>query len=139
MMSGATTMATQQLNTLHAQPTVVFVDEHLQIDEMAEAVLLDSQRLVLTRKEYQLLSTLARNAGRVMPREYLLEKIWNYGKGIRTRTLDVHIRRLRRKLGSLGDRYIETVFGVGYRFRTHEERIADRFLIMGAPLVPSFS
>jgi DNA-binding response OmpR family regulator len=138
MMSGATTMATQP-NTLHVQPTVVFVDEHLQIDELAEAVLLDSQRLVLTRKEYQLLSTLARNAGRVMPREYLLEKIWNYGNGIRTRTLDVHIRRLRRKLGSLGDRYIETVFGVGYRFRTREERVNDRFLIMGTPLVPSFS
>ena len=84
--------------------------------------------MVLTRKEYQLLTMLAANAGRVMPREYLLEKIWNYGKGIRTRTLDVHIRRLRRKLGNTGDRYIETVFGVGYRFRASHEQAFFRHL-----------
>lgn len=119
-------------------PAVVYIDEHLQIDELAETVLFDAKRLSLTRKEYQLLSTLARNAGRVMPREYLLDKIWHYGKGIRTRTLDVHIRRLRRKLGSLGDRYIETVFGVGYRFRTHEDRAADRFLMLTSALAPAF-
>lgn len=105
-------------------PTAGFTyqDEHLAIDPHHEVVLLNQQKLVLTRKEYQLLSMLAANAGRVMPRDYLLEKIWNYGKGIRTRTLDVHIRRLRRKLGIVGDRYIETVFGVGYRFRSSHEQ-----------------
>jgi DNA-binding response OmpR family regulator len=120
-----------------ATPTnpIVYQDEHLAIDPQQETVLLDRERLVLTRKEYQLLMMLAANAGRVMPRDYLLEKIWNYGKGIRTRTLDVHIRRLRRKLGKMGDRYIETVFGVGYRFRTSHEQ---NFFILRPMLAPSF-
>ena len=114
----------------HTDNTVpqVYQDEHLSIDSNHEAVVLDQEKLVLTRKEYQLLTMLAANAGRVMPREYLLEKIWNYGKGIRTRTLDVHIRRLRRKLGNAGDRYIETVFGVGYRFRASHEQAFFRHL-----------
>ena len=114
----------------HTDNTVpqVYQDEHLSIDSNHEAVVLDQEKLVLTRKEYQLLTMLAANAGRVMHREYLLEKIWNYGKGIRTRTLDVHIRRLRRKLGNTGDRYIETVFGVGYRFRASHEQAFFRHL-----------
>jgi DNA-binding response OmpR family regulator len=52
-----------------------------------------------------------------VPREVLLQDIWGYSREIRTRTLDVHIRRLRKKLGQYGDKYIETIFGVGYRFQ----------------------
>ena len=93
----------------------MYADEHLTID-LAGPVELDSRRLVLTRKEFELLAMLARNAGEIVPRDVLLGTVWGYCEGTRTRTLDVHVRRLRRKLGAFGDTYIQTVFGVGYRF-----------------------
>jgi DNA-binding response OmpR family regulator len=49
----------------------------------------------------------------------LLREIWGYGSGIRTRTLDVHVRRVRKKLGAFADQYIETIFGIGYRFQPY--------------------
>src|SRR5205814_3426628 len=85
---------------------------------------LDSDRMVLTRKEYELLSLLVQHAGEIIPREALLMEIWGYGSEIRTRTLDVHIRRLRKKLGRYADQYIETIFGIGYRFQPYH---APRF------------
>ena len=69
----------------------------------------------LTRKEFALLTYLIKSAGRVATRQNLLDNVWGYSYFGDTRTLDVHIRRLRQKLGSCGDR-IETVVGVGYRF-----------------------
>jgi DNA-binding response OmpR family regulator len=69
----------------------------------------------LTRKEFALLVQLVKNAGRVTSRRQLLDKVWGlnyFGDG---RTLDVHVRRLRQKLGDCGDR-IHTIVGVGYRF-----------------------
>jgi len=65
----------------------------------------------LTRKEAALLELLRRNAGRCLSREYLLATVWGYRDGTRTRTLDVHIQRLRRKLGA--DRIV-TVLRAGY-------------------------
>ena len=56
--------------------------------------------MILTRKEYELLSLLVQNAGEIIPRDALLWRVWGYSHEIRTRTLDVHIRRLRKKLGS---------------------------------------
>jgi DNA-binding response OmpR family regulator len=73
----------------------------------------------LTRKEYDLLALLVRHAGEIIPREALLMQVWGYGAEIRTRTLDVHVRRLRKKLGCYADRYIETIFGIGYRFQPY--------------------
>ncbi|HEX3747346.1 MAG TPA: helix-turn-helix domain-containing protein [Bryobacteraceae bacterium] len=73
--------------------------------------------MLLTRKEYDLLSLLVRHAGEIIPREALLMQVWGYGGDIRTRTLDVHVRRLRKKLGGYADHYIETIFGIGYRFQ----------------------
>jgi two-component system, OmpR family, alkaline phosphatase synthesis response regulator PhoP len=73
--------------------------------------------MVLTRKEYDLLALLVQHAGEIIPREALLLRVWGYSSEIRTRTLDVHIRRLRKKLGNYADRYIETIFGIGYRFQ----------------------
>ena len=110
--------------------TTMYCDEHLSIElagENAGPVELDCHRLTLTRKELELLTMLARNAGEIVPRDILLSTVWGYCEGTRTRTLDVHIRRLRRKLGAFGDTYIQTVFGVGYRF---ERFRAARPLVM---------
>ena len=98
-----------------------YQDEHLEIDFERGLVHLDSREMVTTRKEYELLSLLAANAGEIVPRDVLLMKVWGYSREIRTRTLDVHIRRLRKKLGAYGDRYIETIFGTGYRFQRFRE------------------
>jgi DNA-binding response OmpR family regulator len=92
-------------------------DEHFAIDFELRTATVDSEQLVLTSKEYELLSILVRHAGTIIPRPELLMNVWGYGPAIRTRTLDVHIRRLRKKLGVHADRYIETIFGIGYRFQ----------------------
>ena len=92
-------------------------DEHLSFDFQQQVVTLDGRRMTLTRKEYDLLSLLVQYAGQIVPRDALLQQVWGYSPEIRTRTLDVHVRRLRKKLGSYADRYIETIFGIGYRFQ----------------------
>ncbi len=94
-----------------------YQDPHLEVDFARASASLDARRMVLTRKEYELLSLLVQNAGEIIPRDTLLWKIWGYGSQIRTRTLDVHIRRLRKKLGGYAEQYIETIFGIGYRFQ----------------------
>ena len=76
------------------------------------------RRVVLTFKEYQLLCLLAANPGRVYSRESLLSEIWGYDYFGGTRTVDVHIRRLRSKIEDAGPAFIETVWNVGYRFRS---------------------
>jgi len=76
-------------------------DEHLVMDFALQSAALDAERMVLTRKEYDLLSLLVQHAGEIIPREALLMQVWGYGSEIRTRTLDVHIRRLRKKLGAV--------------------------------------
>ncbi len=68
----------------------------------------------LTRKEAELLAVLRQNAGRCVPREVLLETVWGYKAGTRTRTIDAHIRRLRKKLGASGQARIKTVLRSGY-------------------------
>jgi DNA-binding response OmpR family regulator len=94
-----------------------YQDAHLQLDFDCRIATLDSRRLVLTRKECDLLVLLVRNAGAIVSREELLMRVWGYRKEVRTRTLDVHIRRLRKHLSPYGVQYIETIFGVGYRFQ----------------------
>ncbi|HTS32146.1 MAG TPA: winged helix-turn-helix domain-containing protein [Bryobacteraceae bacterium] len=101
-----------------------YCDEHLSIDFDQQVATLDSERITLTRKEYDLLSLLVQHAGEIIPREALLMRVWGYGSEIRTRTLDVHVRRLRKKLGGYADQYIETIFGIGYRFQPYR---APRF------------
>ncbi len=103
--------------TLASALQVRYQDAHLAIDVADKVALLDSSLLPLTRKEYELLLLLVENAGEVVPREDILMRVWGYGSGIRTRTLDVHIRRLRKRLGSYSAQYIETIFGIGYRFQ----------------------
>lgn len=103
------------------EPFRTYRDEHLELDGGRRRVAVDSAAMTLTRKEFELLSLLVANAGEIVPRDVLLWRVWGYSTEIRTRTLDVHIRRLRKKLGALGDRYIETIFGVGYRFQPYRE------------------
>jgi DNA-binding response OmpR family regulator len=100
-----------------SEPVPAYRDEHLGIDFDRQAAELDSTRMILTRKEYDLLALLVQHAGQIIPRDVLLQRVWGYGAEIRTRTLDVHVRRLRKKLGSYADQYIETIFGIGYRFQ----------------------
>ena|SRR4030081_432317 len=95
----------------------LYEDSHLAVDYGRGSATLDSRRMVLTRKEFELLSLLVQNAGEIIPRDALLMRIWGYSAQIRTRTLDVHIRRLRKKLGTYSEQYIETIFGIGYRFQ----------------------
>ena len=73
------------------------------------------QAVVLTRQEYRLLAMLVQHSGEIVPREILLTQVFGYAAEARTRTLDNHIRRLRKKLGSEGRR-IETIVGKGHRF-----------------------
>src|SRR5580693_8364161 len=103
-----------QITTTHEQR---YHDQHLDLDFGRKKALLDSKPLVLTRKEYDLLALLIQNAGELVTRETLLLRVWGYSNQIRTRTLDVHIRRLRKKLGEHSGTYIETIFSVGYRFQ----------------------
>jgi DNA-binding response OmpR family regulator len=87
----------------------------LKIDPATFSVQYKGTEVRLTRKEFALLSELARNQGRVMTREVLLDRVWSLSYYGDSRTLDVHIRRLRQKFGD--QNLIETVTGVGYRLR----------------------
>jgi len=68
----------------------------------------------LTRKEALLLEVLRKHSGQCLSRDYLLRTVWGYREGVKTRTVDVHIQRLRRKLGPDGLRRIQTIFRGGY-------------------------
>jgi two-component system phosphate regulon response regulator PhoB len=93
----------------------VMVIGPLQIDRAAHRVTVDDDEVDLTPTEYKLLLLLAERSGRVQPRALLLETVWDAAPDIQTRTVDMHVQRLRNKLGRVGD-MIETVRGFGYRF-----------------------
>jgi len=92
-----------------------FVFGPLGIDPGSHAVRLKERELNLTATEFRLLYCLARRPGRVFAREQLLSEVWGYLGDLETRTVDTHIKRLRAKLGPVGE-WIQTVRGVGYRF-----------------------
>jgi two-component system response regulator RegX3 len=94
----------------------------IELDPGARRARLDGAELGLSRKEFDLLAELMRNAGRVVKREDLMSKVWDVNWFGSTKTLDVHIGWLRRKLGddSNHPHYIETVRGVGFRFTSPE-------------------
>jgi DNA-binding response OmpR family regulator len=97
--------------------------QDLRIDLDARRVWRQDQELDLTRKEFDLLARLAHDAGRVVMREALMSDVWDMNWFGSTKTLDVHIGWLRRKLGddSTAPRYIQTVRGVGFRLETGKE------------------
>ena len=90
----------------------------LTIDLERYDVTVAGRRVNLTYKEFQLLALLASNPGRVYTREALLSNVWDYDYVGGTRTVDVHVRRLRSKVEGPGHTYIETIWNVGYRFKT---------------------
>lgn len=95
----------------------------LQIDRAAHRVMVDTDLIDLTPTEFKLLLTLAERRGRVQSRARLLETVWDAAPDIQTRTVDMHIQRLRTKLGAAGD-LVETVRGFGYRLRASQSRSA---------------
>jgi two-component system phosphate regulon response regulator PhoB len=92
----------------------------LRIDMEKHQVFIKKDPISLTSTEFKLLVELASKRGRVHTREQLLDKVWGYTYEGYARTVDTHIRRLREKLGPTGN-YIETIRGVGYRFREEDE------------------
>ena len=94
-----------------------YEDAHLTVEFETGQVHLDGKPLRITRREFELLSLLVRYAGRPIDRRALLDMVWGYSCEVRTRTLDVHIRRLRIRLGAYGRQHIETIHGVGYCFQ----------------------
>lgn len=101
---------------VNARQHTTIVGGSIVIDESAYAASLDGKTLNLTYTEFELLRCLATHPGRVLSREELLKTVWGYADYGGTRTVDVHIRRLRAKLGPEYDSYITTVRNVGYRF-----------------------
>jgi len=93
----------------------------LRIDEAAREAAFEGRALTLTAREFDLLRFFARNPGRVLAREELLRKVWGYDYLGETRTVDVHVRRLRQKLGAEPPP-IETVLGAGYKWIGHTRR-----------------
>ena len=96
-------------------PSTLYRGRHLTADFDAVAIHVDGEAIRLTRREFELLECLVENKSRVLSRDRLLERVWGYDRLIETRSVDVHIGRLRAKLGVAGDQ-IETVVGLGYRF-----------------------
>jgi DNA-binding response OmpR family regulator len=96
-------------------PAVSYQGDHLTADFDAVSVAVDGQSIRLTRREFELLRYLVQNKNRVVSRDRLLERVWGYDRLVETRSVDVHVGRLRGKLGDAG-RQIETVVGLGYRF-----------------------
>jgi two-component system alkaline phosphatase synthesis response regulator PhoP len=91
----------------------------IKIDLQNYEVFKDSKKIDLTLKEFELLKLLVQNKGKVLSRNFLLDKIWGYEYFGETRTVDVHIRHLRKKIED-DQKYIETIRGVGYRINLKE-------------------
>jgi len=116
-----------------AQPKPIAVDELtdtseigfgvLTLDPVAHRCFVGGQKVQLTALEFRLLSTFLSRRGRVQSREVLLSDVWGIDADITTRTVDTHVKRLREKLSVAGS-YIETLRGVGYRFRARPDDAA---------------
>lgn len=113
---GARVRAVLRRGAQNAQPrTTLYRGAHLLADFEAVAVSVEGRAVKLTRREFELLRFLVENKNRVLSRDRLLERVWGYERFVETRSVDVHVGRLRAKLGVAGSQ-IETVVGLGYRF-----------------------
>ncbi len=97
------------------RPAAGYQGDRLVADFDAVSVAVDGDAIRLTRREFELLRYLVQNKNRVVSRDRLLERVWGYDRLVETRSVDVHVGRLRNKLREAG-RQIETVVGLGYRF-----------------------
>ena len=104
-----------------SQPSDLLTVGPITIDRAEHRVSVDAVPVELTPTEYKLLLTLAERRGRVQARRHLLESVWAAAPDIQTRTVDMHVQRLRTKLGSAGD-LVETVRGFGYRLKSGRTR-----------------
>lgn len=96
-------------NVLKVNDISINIDKH--------EVLFKDKIIELTYKEFELLKVLSQNRGKVLTREFLLDIIWGYDYIGETRTVDVHVRYLRKKLGDDQTNYIETIRGIGYKMK----------------------
>ena len=99
-----------------APPPALLAAGAIALDPAAHEATLAGEPLVLTATEFRLLQLMLERQGRVQSRAQLLSEVWGYAEDVDSRTVDTHVRRLRRKLGAEADR-VETVVGVGYRLR----------------------
>tara|TARA_B100000676_G_scaffold148548_1_gene146805 strand:- start:5125 stop:5823 length:699 start_codon:yes stop_codon:yes gene_type:complete len=102
----------KQTESVESDESIEFGPIRLNLD--AHEVLINNDEIVLTALEFKLLKHLIKRRGRVQTRDQLLGDVWGYSSEVTTRTVDTHIKRLREKLGTVGD-YIQTIRGVGYR------------------------
>jgi len=97
-------------------PRSVIKADMIRVDEVAHKVTVGGRQIQLRPKEFELLCVLLKSPGRVVTREYLVERVWGYNpKLITTRTVDSHIARLRGKLGSRASKVIQTIPGFGFK------------------------
>jgi len=106
---------TESSNGARGTEALIYRGKHLVADFDAVAISVNGEAIRLTRREFELLRYLVENRNRVLSRDRLLERVWGYDRFVETRSVDVHVGRLRGKLGEAG-RQIETVVGLGYRF-----------------------
>jgi two-component system alkaline phosphatase synthesis response regulator PhoP len=99
------------------EQTKRFIIDNLLIDVDKHEVSRNGELFQLTFKEFELLQILAENRGKVLTRDHLLDSVWGYEYYGETRTVDVHIRHLRKKIETDRDKYIETIRGVGYKIK----------------------
>lgn len=100
----------------------IFVAGNLKVNFERREVLINDSKVDLTLKEFELLDILIKNRGKILTRDTLLDKIWGYEYVGETRTVDVHIRYIRKKIevDDKNPKFIETIRGVGYRFNPNE-------------------
>ena len=106
----------EHMNQKNLPQTEVLTLKDLEINVSSYTASIGKQKLVLPRKEFETLVYLIRNRGRVLSRESILNAVWGENIHVVDRTIDVHIRKIREKLGAYAEN-IETVPGIGYRFR----------------------
>lgn len=106
-----------KVTSLEKENNFLQIGKEIYINEDGRAVVKNGKEINLRPKEYELLHLLATNRGKVFSREQLLDKVWSYDYFGELRTVDVHVRRIRAKIEDEENKFIDTIFGVGYKMR----------------------